>query len=187
MHPPQPLGEALSHNRSGHRKKAMFGFLTIATVLALASAAFACTTYKGRFTVQGNGYPEKTAVGANIGGKMAWCDGTVPKASMPASNGSTWNVRVHVSPQTGSCAASLPDNTYYVDLQMGTGYVGDCMHGSSLNTTLGTMKVRGGYSVDSNGNWIWYYYDFAKSPGQATICVSDAGAYYGNQMAADVL
>ncbi len=174
------------HDHNGHRKKMTFGFLTVVTVLALASTAFACTTYKGRFTVQGNGYTGKTAVGKNISGQMSWCE-PVPTAAMPGSNGSTWNVRAHVSPQTGSCAASLPDNTYYVDLQMGTGYVGDCMHGASGNTTLGTMKVRGGYSVDSSGNWVWYYYDFAKSPGEATICVSDAGAYFGNQMAADVL
>lgn len=173
--------------RNRDRKKALFGFLTVATVLALASAAFACTTYKGNFTVQGNGYTSKTAVGKNVSGQMSWCDGTVPTAAMPGSNGSTWNVRVNVSPKTGSCAGSLPNNTYYVDLQMGPGYVGDCMHGASGNTTIGTMKVSGGYSVDSAGNWVWYQYDFAKSPGQATICVSDAGAYYGNQMAADVL
>lgn len=167
------------------RRGVVFGFVTAAMVLALASASFACTIYKGRFTVQGNGYTEKTAVGENKTG-MTWCY-PVPTASLPDDKGADWEVRIHVSPQTADCPGSLPNGTYYIDAQKGAGYVGDCMHGSSGNTTLGTMKVSGGYSVDSNGNWVWYYYNYTTTPGEGTICVSDYNANYGNQMAVDFI
>lgn len=168
------------------RRPLAVGFTVITAVLLFSSAAFACTTYKGRFAVQGNGKTTRTATGSNSG--MSYCNGTVPaKADIPALASPAFYAAVGPTSGSGSCDSKLPTGyTYYIDYQPGVAYYGDCMHQSAGNQTLGTM------TVDSNGYSGTYSYpqagySFKPQLGEGDVCVSDYWYNWGNQMPVWVL
>lgn len=181
-----------------HARRSMsFLFTTAAVILALASAAFACTTYKGRFEVSGgNGYTPQTAVakGGNTG--MSFCS-SPPTATFGGSNRPAFYANVSPSTSSGTCTASqLQDSPslapYNVTYQTGAFSTGDCMSGQAGNQLVGTMAVRNGYSVNANLQWSWYAYPqtgytITTQPGAGSVCVSDSSATQGMQIPVNVV
>lgn len=176
------------------RRGVSFAFTVAAIVIALASVAYACTTYKGRFTVSGGtGYTPQTAVakGGNTG--MSFCT-TAPTATFTGSNRPAFYA--NVAPSTSCTASQLPDSPslapYNVTYQPGPMSTGDCMSGQPGNQLVGTMAVRGGYSVNANLQYVWYAYpqtgySISTQPGAGDVCVSDGGAAYGMQIPVNVI
>lgn len=205
----------------GKRKKLAFGTLAAGTVLAVASAAFACTTYRGTATVENAdqvGNPgSTTAVGNNSG--MGYCSGSPSDGAAGPANAQVGDTVVVTTRQSSGCntaklAAGVDkyqvnfvnyerqfSRGKYIDVPgfavSSTGAYtmkADCMTPNSA----GVVNISGGFTfdVDSAGNGQGSYAIPATTsnpnnggavrPNTATdasaICISDAGAYSGNQI-----
>lgn len=173
-------------------RRLAFGVASVAVALALASTAYACTTYRGYFTIKGYNQPSSTAVGANgtnPNGGMRYCNDIVPaQAKVPKAYITDFTATVGPA---SSCLVNgvnklRPSSvlgTYDINYQAGTAYYGDCMSGSSNITRLGGM------TVDSNGNGSGSYNLVSSSTplGAGDLCISDRAAYDGNQMPIEVI
>lgn len=167
------------------RRRLVFAASTVAVTLLLASAAFACTIFKGTMKVTAPNGSSVTAVGNNSG--MAHCSvsGT---ATVPTGNAT---LNIQISPTVGACASQLSNGTYdifWLNAEAYTKvptrrYVIDCM-GSPPGTKVGTVTVTSGSgSANVNVNSL-----VANSPvGESAVCVSDNGAFTGNQAPVTVL
>jgi hypothetical protein len=161
--------------RNGRR--AAFGFGLIAVTLATASLAFACTVFKGTFTVtpDSGGGSAVTATGDNRG--MAYCTGGAPAtATLPSGGGFT----ASVAPSTGSCASQLSTGLYTVTWSKGTGTPtsNDCMNLSA--NQLGTLVVTSTGSASG-------HYSLGQPSGDYQVCVSDPLGNQGEQVPVKVL
>lgn len=175
------------------RRGVSFAFTVAAVVVALASVAYACTLYQGRFTVSGgNGYTPQTAVAKGTDG-MSFCT-TAPTATFTGSNRPAFYA--NVAPSSSCTPSQLPDSPsltpYNVTYQPGPMSTGDCMSGQPGNQLVGTMAVRGGYSVNANLQYVWYAYPqtgytINTQPGAGDVCVSNPNASYGMQIPVNVI
>lgn len=177
----------------GSTRKGLFGvFIAAATVLVLASAAFACTTYKGRFTIG-----TSTAIGANgtnPNGGMRYCNDVVPPRVDISRSGFSASVAAEKSACLVSGYNRLPYQntsgvayTYWIDYQPGTATYGDCMHGSSGNQTVGKMPVSNDAERQGSGTYPQAGYTWSPVLGNGDVCVSDTNYYYGNQLLVKVV
>lgn len=169
--------------RTQHRRGLLFGFTVVAAVLALTSAAWACTVFKGKLTLQGNASTSTvTATGNNSG--MGFCSIT---NSYAYSNGSGGSVKVTVGPASSTCGGhKLPATGSETNLAYKVTYVDYGFYNSSLNRDCmyngghSTRIVLGDITVDSNGNGGGGWYSIPGShpaqngsPYEAGVCVSD--------------
>lgn len=169
------------------RKGVLFTATVLAVVLALASAAFACTEFRGKMVVTGGG---GTSTVYGNGSSMGYSTTCTSSAGAKGSSGSS--ITVTVSSASSTCnSKTLPQyNDYKVTFLLGAVYVSgsrkhDCMYngGHPYTVPLGSM------SVDSTGYGTGSY----KLPSGLTanktgewsgVCVSDPvynPSLYGNQ------
>ncbi len=158
----------------------------VAIALAMSSAAYACTVYRGKMVVVGSDGSRSIAVGNNA--NMGYCS-LQGGAKSPATNGS---FKVYVDP-ADTCLKNgsnkMPARTDYVIRWMYKGFTynssgytraGDCMPGGSGTT------IKTGATVDSNGFSPVYGFSWssvtANNPGEARgVCFGDPSAFVGNQ------
>lgn len=165
----------MSDSLVGSRKRVMLGFGVVVSVMALAAAAYACTAYKGTFTVTptgGTGSGVSSAVGNGTG--MNYC--STSWGATFASTGQAFNASV----SAGGCATAgqLKNGTYTVNYFPGDSS-NDCMNPGGI--PLGTM------SVNSAGSGSGSYNLAHAVPGSGQICVSDLTAGQGNQLQVNVV
>lgn len=177
------------------RKPVMFGFFTIGAFLALASIAYACTTFKGQMVVTpaSPGSGSVTAVGNNRG--MGWCSPITGRATIPTG---TSTLNIDIAPSTGPCASQLPDRTDYavnwVNNEAMTRnpdrWLIDCMSPISLHDgALGVKNVKSGISVvngKANVN-VNVTAKTANTLGESAVCFGDPKGYWGNQAPVTVI
>lgn len=129
-----------------HRKLLLFGFTATSALLLVASAAFACTVFRGTMTAtpQGAGSGSSTAVGD--GGDMTYCSSSFG-ASIPLTGD---EVLVEVGSPTCGDPVDLEDGIYTVNYAADG--ASDCMTvvlggvGSpvGIGVPIGTLEVSGG-------------------------------------------
>lgn len=172
----------------------MFGFTAVVTILALASAAFACTEFRGTMTVQGDVSTSTVTVIGN-GTSMNYCS----RSGKAYAYKDFGDVKITVSPASSSCGGhKLPGPYTYTATFLqdayynGTRYY-DCM---AVGGDTGTVKIKddngsSGFPVDANGNGGPKWFNLPNgllsgygTPYEAGVCVSDttySPSLYGNQ------
>jgi len=141
-------------------------FGTAATVLMLASAAYACTTFKGQFSLSQGGVT-KTNIGSGIG--MSFCQNTtVNTMNLTGINSFT----VSVAPRTTNpCKTSLTKPVYDIKHSDST-LVSDCMNGTNFLEDLTVVSGSGSQTV--SGGQLLLTDD--------TVCIASPGNAEGHGM-----
>ncbi len=131
---------------SNTRKTALFGSTVVAVILALASVASGCTTFKGKMDVTAGG-GTSTAIGNGSG--MGYCSGS-PTGGAKAQMGSNQTIAVSVAP------ADCSGTTYALTDRSGAGayYVNFINWGKC---GLLFPKDCTGFKIDSTGKYTWWY------------------------------
>lgn len=152
--------------------------------MLLASEAFACTLFRGTFTIQGNASTGKVTATGTGTGMTQTISGGIAKATASGGNVKLWTDK-------DAYGRALPANTYYVryfnSSATRAGYTDhthwwtDCMYGSS-GVTLGTVQV------NARGRLAKQPATFALpsstpdvAPQESAVCISDNGGAFGNQ------
>ncbi len=164
------------------RRRTTFVFTVIAGILMIASTAWACTVYKGKFTLT-QGTTSLTNYGNNSG--MDFCPKTTEKTMTLSSSTFT----LEASPTTNdtsilaSCRSQLSDDTdssaYQIKTEVATaqGAINDCMNGPVMNGG-GNVTVSSGSTgpVSLNGSDL--------PVGHTAICITgpNHGINQGNGM-----
>lgn len=168
------------------RKRALLGVGVVAGMMMLASASFACTVFRGTFTVQGNASTGKVTTTGTGTGMTQSVNSGVAKATAVGGSIQIWTDR-------DTYGRGLPANTYYVryyNSNSTPGRVGytdhyhwstDCMYGSN-GVQLGTVQV------NSRGRIPKQPVSFGLpsstpnvAPQESAVCISDNGGAFGNQ------
>lgn len=141
------------------RKGLLFTFATAVTVLAMASAAFACVTFKGQMTV-GTHDGSTTVVGT--GTSHAYCDTGKPTTAAAGHRGD----RVDVAIRSADCNGTLSEmepGTYQVKFNNkkaytfdGTYWVMEANTGCFWSGNSSTTSDLGTLTVDEFGAADWY-------------------------------
>lgn len=182
--------------RASHRRRLLFGVVPAAVVLAVASAAFACTTYKGYMTVTGSDGAFVTSYGGNSGMTQSFDKGVGPNITRGSE---TFTVKVGA--YNGHTLTSAR-NPYKITVWNGSAraydnpiadfsttkrhWVNDCMY-SQNEQRSGRQLLLGDHNVSSDGSETtssWTLPSTATltaSGGQTAVCISDTNAYQGNQ------
>jgi hypothetical protein len=180
------------------RKILLMPFGAVAAALVLTSAAYACTVFRGTFTVTGDRGGTVTSTGLRTGMVESV---TASKAFASASGG--W---VRVSTGTDGCCNRLPDKdstgalrNYQVNFFNGEGYdthghwFTDCMAGDAgvtlaqvrLNTQgqIAQMLVSGAYRAVAQPVQLGLGSGLTRNVGaqESAVCISDSSGLYGNQ------
>ncbi|HET7487540.1 MAG TPA: hypothetical protein VFJ85_06380 [Acidimicrobiales bacterium] len=158
---------------SQHTKKrtTVFAFGVGAAVLALASTAFACTTFLGYITVSGNGTGNTAATAWGEGNGMFMDDPNTAGCQDLVASGTafpTTGVRVNATSPTldvtvgpegssgagvGNCAGQLPAATYKVGVKAGALIAGGGGTNKHNCHSAGTpIDLTTSFSVNSSGN-----------------------------------
>ena len=164
----------------------------IAVTMLLASEAFACTLFRGTFTIQGNASSGKVVATGTGTGMTQTVSGGMARAT--ASGGS-----IKIWTDKDAYGRGLPRNTYYVRYYNGTtcpptstrtscpGYTDhthwstDCMYGGR-GVTLGTVQVNGRGRIDKQPAAFSLPTSTADvGPQESAVCISDNGGAFGNQ------
>lgn len=182
------------------KKGTMFIFLVIAAATAVSSAAFACTVYRGIFTVQGlDGSPLPTpvsATGNNV--NMNYCGGAVPSRAQlqgdPATAETTSRIRVTVAPSTGTCQSQL-NNLVIISWAPDAGM--DCMSPNRVpgaGTPIGEIQLNNGsgtgdFVIPRVGQTSPSGSVLGTRPldGNAGVCVTEATGIGGNKVPVDLI
>lgn len=163
----------------------MFPFSGLMALTMFTSTAFACTIFKGTFTIQGNASTSKvTSTGLGNGMNQTVSSG-VARASFNGGSVTVWTGR-------DANGRKLPQGDYQIRFYNSTatapGYskhstwVTDCMFGSA-GETLGSVvvnsvgKIKGQPKAFSLPNGLRP----DTPPQESTVCISDLKAAYGNQ------
>lgn len=184
------------------RKKTMLVPFTIAAaVLLLASAAYACTVWAGKFTVWGDvagpvsatGQPTGcNSAGNPTGGMNQVVDGGSAKTASPVGE-----VRVMAEPAgtlPAGCVNKLPAGVYDINWYGGRGYSNHttwsrhCMSPlMGLRERVGEVRVDSdGYSLKADGSRGDSRFPLVSPfrnipPEEGAVCISDPLGGYGNQ------
>lgn len=175
----------MSSNRN-RRKHVVFASTAIAVALAAASVASACTSFRGRMIVTGDGSTFSQVIGDNTW-NMTHCYFDPGAETNNSGGGFTVEIRTWGG-GSGCNATTLPDGTYDVnvanDIYSYPGYsrIGDCMNrgGEPLaGAEAGKITVSSGaaaqkaFSVPAGLA--------ADGPSdESAVCVTDYDGYYGN-------
>lgn len=166
------------------RRMVLVPFGTMALVMVVTASAFACTVFRGTFTMQGNASNGKVvATGTGTGMTQTVSDG-VARAKAVGGAVKLW---------TGADAygRTLPANTYYVRYFNSTatraGYTDhyhwstDCMVGGP-GVDLGAVQVNNRGRI--NGQPVQFSLPTSApdtAPQESAVCLSDRGGAFGNQ------
>lgn len=190
-----------------NRKSMTFGAAVVGVMLALASVAMACTTFKGRFDVTAGG-ATSSAWGDSSSG-MLHCTGTYApqsNASVPTTGGTITVSAVPTTAGVDGCSTSklsdtqtsknkLIDRHYFIYYVNRNGFVDssgvwkwqeDCMAGTG-STKLSAADGKGDEIIVTNGQTGTRQYTIPtgqqanSATDRAGVCISDTGAGQGNQ------
>ncbi len=182
--------------RARDRRNLLLGLVPAAVVLAVASAAFACTTYKGYMTVTGSDGAFVTSYGGNSGMTQSFDKGVGPTITrgseaftikVGAHNGHTLTATRNpykITFWNGSAAAY--DNPIVDFATTKQHWKNDCMN-SSTDVKRGLQILLGDHNVSSDGSETtstWKLPSTATltaSGAQSAVCISDSQAFQGNQ------
>lgn len=135
----------------------------VATILVFASAAFACTTFRGNITVSGNGTGNVSqTIPGDPASTFQWCNVSPPafgSGSTESEKESFWTARtsdssptlaVGVSPASvcvpsGETNNKLPAGTYYVGVS--NGYWDESNQGFAFGEEDNCHSIEGGGTV----------------------------------------
>ncbi|MDP9403179.1 MAG: hypothetical protein M3P85_07545 [Actinomycetota bacterium] len=148
------------------RRSVAVAFGTLAAVLMLASAAFACTTFKGEFSLSQGGVT-KTNIGSNT--NMGFCPNTTVN-TMGLTGLDSFTVSVAPT-TTNLCAASLTKSVYDIKHANST-LVRDCMNETNFAEDL-TVSGGSGSQVVSAGQLALT---------DNTVCIADPSFAEGHAM-----
>lgn len=172
---------------NSHRKPVVLAFGVIAGVLLMTSTAFACTVFKGRFTVTPSapgGSGSVTAVGNNSG--MGYC-GSGPSGTAQFATGGGGFSAVVAPDNTGCNGSKLPAGLYTITWSPGPSVNNNNVYDPRINDCMNLSKNQlGTMVVDTNGDGSGSYTLSAPS-GDAQICVSDPTGGRGNQVPVKVI
>ncbi len=172
-------------------KLLLFPFSGLVLLTLSTATAFACTIFKGTFTIQGNASSTKvTSTGLGNGMNQTVSPG-VAKATSNGGSVTIW---------TGKDAdgRKLPRGEYLVRFYNSTatdpGYTDhahwytDCMVGGP-GTTLGSAEV--GFNGKVKGQPLTFSLPDGlqgdTAPQESTVCITDLAAAYGNQAPLTIL
>ncbi len=167
------------------RRRMTFATAVVAGVMALASAAFACTVYKGTMIVtdaRGN-----TSQGTGSGLSMGYCSGTTSTSAADIAPGESFTIDVQPFVGSGSqktCTAKLNDDLYDVNYSS-TGATGDCMSGDTAAVLIAEDGLKTVNGSDSGNNS--FPLPSNAPPGASAICVSDDTAGEGMQVSVEII
>lgn len=172
---------------NNHRKPLVFAFGVMAGVLLLTSTAFACTAFRGRFTVTPTapGTGSVTAVGSNSG--MNYCAGPTGTATFAAPYDFTAAVTAAagITGCNGGNGSKLSPGLYTVTYNYGTSVNNNGQYIATINDCMNlSTRQLGSMVVDANGDGSGSYRLPASlnNIGDAQICVSDPTGGQGNQV-----
>ncbi len=183
-------------------------FLALAAVTALGATAFACTIFRGTFTIDGNGSGSTpvTATGSGTTMKHKSISSGIAKAK---SDGGTVTVSTDAEP--GVPSNKLPPGTYqirfYNSIYAGpvavkpgfnphTQWKTDCMADGGVDPTIKTLgtvqigadgKIASGEGTPSTGQPTTFPLKPTsgltkdQGPAESAVCISDAEAIDANQ------
>lgn len=163
-----------------HRRTLGTGFGVVAVVLALASTAYACTTWQGSLTVEGTGTSSVTAHGRNF--EMAYCWYGAPTGTANMDDNVSGTIDLIVDQSSSACnSTKLPQNSYDIRWTTGTWDpnnpgVNDCMDTTDTNSNV---------SVDGNGDGTGSATFDPGSVGTIQVCVVNGN--YGMQVPVSVV
>lgn len=179
---------------SKHERGLLGGTFVIAVLLALASAASACTVWEGKLTVWGVSPGSSGAVSAvgSGGGSyvsgMSYCSGSPSgQADVGPAGGATRQIKLSVAVEQctgGGGDGALPGGLYLVNYLPDKS--ADCMNGLEMGQFMlppsGSITEAGPFTIpglgsDPNGGLL-----STTVGGWADICIDNVGTIYGNQV-----
>ena len=161
------------------RKQAVFIFGVVASIGLLASAAFACTTWRNKMTVTGSGSSPGSVTAQGWDDDMRYCSSGQPSGTAGMDDNTNGTVTVTIEPSTGSCESpDLPDATYDIRWTTGTWSpsspgTNDCMS----TTDVGDISISSGNGGPTSSN--------SFNPGGAgtiQVCVTNSNQTFGMQV-----
>jgi hypothetical protein len=167
------------------RRRMTFATAVVAGVMALASAAFACTVYKGTMIVtdaRGN-----TSQGTGSGLSMGFCSGTTNTSAADIGRGESFTIDVEPFVGSGSqqsCTNKLNDDLYDVNYSSSSS-TGDCMSGDPAAVLIAEDGLQTVNGSDSGNNS--FVLPSNAPVGASGICVSDDTAGEGMQVSVEIL
>ncbi len=189
----------------GSRRGVGFGAVAVASALALASPAFACGTWAGKFTVTavGGNYPGSVSesIGAGPGNGMTRCPGqTELKAAKiaPAPAVGKFSVTV-TSAAANGCGDNnkLPRGIYTINwvprVERDLINTLDCMNATEGGAASGVGKPLGEMWIDGSGNSLTggpdspvgsrtYSVESPQDIGGSLVCISNVLIGWNNQV-----
>ncbi len=152
--------------------KALFGVFSVAaSLLLLVSAAYACTTFRGTFTLTQNGV-SKTNFGSDEG--MTFCDGATGETMSLSRTGG--DITASGGPSSGNCPSQLAERSDYNIRKEGT-LGADCMNGT---------KIGDAFAIGSDGKFSRTLSQTDVSTTTKVLCIADQRAVNGMEMAVNV-
>lgn len=158
----------MSRTFSGSRRGAAAAAVVLASVIGVASLAFACTTFKGTFTVA-QGTTSKTNTGNNTG--MGFCGGAAGETISLSRTGT--GITVSGGPSTGSCASRLSNSDDVGNYTIKRSTAGDCMNGTAIGSSF-TIGDAGTFSRSITAN--------SFNTTDIKVCIASEGNAQGNEM-----
>lgn len=196
------------------RKSVVFCTTSAAAVLLLTSAAFGCGTWRGKFTVTGNGGSGQSVT---VGSQNNMTSCSMSRGAQMKGLPDVGQITVKVEPTDTNCVSGvpspnkLPPNTYTInflsDVEASALFFDDCMNAavtggggptSGVGNPVGTIQVdNSGYSLDANGNhppgaggertYTVPSLDDTPAVGSSLVCISDAFGHNSNLAPIEVL
>lgn len=143
------------------RKSSTFAAVTVAAFLATASVAFACVTFKGQMTVDGN---DRDTWVKGTGNSHGYCSDGRPTTA--AAGGVAENLTLRVSkadcndPGASGTGHKLDAGTYQVRYNSASSYTFDGTYWNMIGGTGcfrpgNSFTLLGTFTVNSNGDGAW--------------------------------
>lgn len=122
------------------RRNLLYGGMgIIAAAMAVASVAYACTTFRGNMTITGD--TAVTTTGKNSG--MNWCGDTTPaRVSVSRSTGFTVGVATSTSCGSQGLGTTVANINYFKTSNTTASDLNtDCMNGAGNGTLITTISI----------------------------------------------
>ncbi len=154
-----------------------FGVLAVSAVFA--ASAFACTIFRGTFTVLGNGSPTSVT---STGLRTSMAQRLTPGIAKATASAGT----VTISTGKDSYGVALPAGGYQVNYYNGSGYTNhtnwtsDCMTGDS-GRKIGSVSVGADGTLGGVHSFSLGTSTKNTAPAESEVCISNSFGTYGNQ------
>lgn len=173
--------------KSNQRRCALGAAFALAVVLALSSAAFACTVWQGKLTVWGvsagsSGQVSAVGSGAN---NMTYCNNSDPSGQANIGSAGSATRQIKLSVGSGGACGDLQGGKYFVNYLPDKS--SDCMSGLRMGefTMTGGTTPAGGvgpFTIPGLGSDPYSGILSTSVGGWADICIDDERTIFGNQV-----